>query len=120
VAKDILLCLGLENITETLRRIDDEDLSSVKLMSGGQNRKMYIVNEFGLYDLILLSRKKRARVFKKWVTHEVLHAITKTRTYLKAPRFMIDWNGVPMTDTKFWQSHFLTLSFHVESIAFFC
>lgn len=81
VAKDICDILELTNITESLKRIDEEDLTSVKLNSGGQDREMKIINESGLYSLILLSIKPEAKKFKKWITSEVLPSIRKTGQY---------------------------------------
>lgn len=81
VAKDICDCLGLENITWALDGIDDEDLSLVKLKSGGQFREMKLLNESGLYQLIFKSKKEEARAFTRWVTKEVLPAIRKTGRY---------------------------------------
>ena len=81
VAKDICDILELTNITESLKRVDGEDLTSVKLNSGGQMREMKIVNESGLYALILLSNKPEAKKFKKWITSEVLPSIRKTGQY---------------------------------------
>jgi prophage antirepressor-like protein len=71
VLKDICETLGLDNVGEVARRIDDE-LTSVKLMSGGQLREMYIVNEPGLYNVIRIrSDKPEAKAFKRWITHNV-------------------------------------------------
>ena len=81
VAKDVCDILELTNITESLKRVDVEDLTSVKLNSGGQDREMKIVNESGLYSLILFSNKPEAKKFKKWVTSEVLPSIRKTGKY---------------------------------------
>jgi anti-repressor protein len=81
VAKDVCDCLGLGNVSESLRNIDeDEKLTSVVLMSG-QKRLVNLVNESGLYSLIFQSRKPQARAFRKWVTSEVLPAIRKTGIY---------------------------------------
>ena len=81
VAKDVCDILELTNITESLKRVAEEDLTSVKLNSGGQDREMRIINESGLYSLILLSIKPEAKKFKKWITSEVLPSIRKTGQY---------------------------------------
>lgn len=83
VAKDVCDCLGLTNIGEAISTLDEEDLTSVVLMSGGQTREMKAVTEAGLYQLIFKSRKEAAKAFKKWVTHEVLPTIRKTGSYSK-------------------------------------
>lgn len=81
VAKDVCDVLGLGNITETLRNLDEDELTSVLLKSGGQDREMRLVSEAGLYNLIFRSRKDEARAFRRWVTHEVLPTIRKTGGY---------------------------------------
>lgn len=81
VVKDICDILGLTNVSESLKRVDKEDLTSIKLNSGGQNRLMKIVNESGLYSLILTSNKNEAKSFKRWVTSEVLPTIRKHGIY---------------------------------------
>ena len=86
VAKDVCDALELTNSRETIKRLDDDELTSVQLTSGGQMREMTAVNEFGLYNLILGSRKPEAKQFKRWITHEVLPSIRKTGSY-QNPQF---------------------------------
>ena len=81
VAKDVCDVLGLSNITEALRNLDDDELTSEILKSGNQGREMKLVSESGLYSLVLRSRKTEAKAFKRWVTHEVLPSIRKTGAY---------------------------------------
>lgn len=83
VAQDVCTVLGLG--TEQTRRLDDDEkgLRSVQTPSGEQ--QMVAVNESGLYVLVLGSRKPEARVFKKWVTKEVLPTIRQTGSYSMAP-----------------------------------
>jgi len=81
VAKDVCGCLGLENSREACSTLDEDELTSVKLTSGGQTREMTAVTEAGLYNLIFKSRKEEAKPFKRWVTHEVLPSIRKTGSY---------------------------------------
>ena len=93
VAADVCRVLELTNITETLRRLDTDELTSVKLNSGGQMREMKIVNESGLYALVLKSRKPDAKRFRKWLTSEVVPSIRKNGIYLNPnapidPRFL--------------------------------
>lgn len=82
VAKDVCRVLELGNITETLRRLDEDELTSVKLNSGGQMREMKLINEPGLYRLISSSRKPEAKNFQRWVYHEVLPSIRKHGVYM--------------------------------------
>lgn len=81
VAKDICDVLGLGNITEALRNLDDDELTSEILKSGNQGREMKLVSESGLYALVIRSNKPNARKFRKWITSEVLPAIRKTGRY---------------------------------------
>ena len=82
VAKDVCKVLGLANITEALKALDPDELTSTILKSGSQNREMKIINEPGLYSLILRSRKPEAKKFKKWVTSEVLPSVRKHGVYM--------------------------------------
>jgi prophage antirepressor-like protein len=79
VAADV--CEALTINTEATRRLDDDEkgLRSTQTPSGEQ--EMTIINESGLYSLILTSRKPEAKRFKKWVTNEVLPSIRKTGSY---------------------------------------
>lgn len=81
VAVDICSLLGLENSSRALDRIDDDEKTKIDIESNGQTRKVWIVNEFGLYSLILSSEKEEAKIFKRWITHEVLPSIRRTGKY---------------------------------------
>lgn len=81
ILKDICEILGLSNTNRTAARLEDDELTLLKLMSGGQNREMIAVNESGLYSVILRSDKQEARTFRRWVTHEVLPEIRRTGGY---------------------------------------
>jgi anti-repressor protein len=81
VAKDVCDILGLENTSMTIDRLDDEEKLISKLFISGQNRDVLIINESGLYNLIFRSFKPEAKIFRKWVTSEVLPQIRKTGTY---------------------------------------
>ena len=78
VAADVCRVLNLSNISESLRGLDDDELSSELLNSGTQGRTMRLISESGLYALIFKSRKPEAKTFRKWVTSEVLPAIRNT------------------------------------------
>lgn len=87
IARDICDYLGYVNSSKVLKdNVDPEDLSDIPVgysSSNGviQNRKTLIINESGLYSLILRSNKPEAYRFKKWVTSEVLPSIRKTGKY---------------------------------------
>lgn len=80
VASDVCKALGLTNPTMAVQRLDDDERAKFNLGvhdSDGTN----CVNEYGLYNLILASRKKEAKDFKRWITHEVIPTIRKNGTY---------------------------------------
>ncbi|WP_052323531.1 BRO family protein [Leifsonia xyli] len=81
ILRDVLSVLGLSNPTEAVHSLDEDEFSTTELSLDGQCRSYYIVNEPGLYSLILRSRKTEARAFKRWVTHEVLPQIRRTGSY---------------------------------------
>lgn len=79
VATDVAKILGLTNTTMALSRLDDDERSKFNL---GRQGETNIVNEYGLYELIIASRKPQAHEFKRWITHEVLPAIRKHGAYM--------------------------------------
>jgi prophage antirepressor-like protein len=90
VLKDVCVALGLSDTNKVAERLDEDELTRIKLMSGGQYREMYVINESGLYNVIFRSEKPEAKEFKRWITHEVLPSIRKTGGYTakksRAPR----------------------------------
>lgn len=81
IAKDVCDVLGLEHITNTLSKLDDDEKLTVKILQSGQNRDMWVINESGLYTLVLRSNKPEAKAFRKWITSEVLPSIRKKGGY---------------------------------------
>lgn len=81
VAKDVCDILELPNVSMALSKLDSDEKLTSKILMSGQNRKMWLVNESGLYALILRSNKPEAKIFRKWVTSEVLPAIRKQGYY---------------------------------------
>ena len=82
VGKDVASALGYKNTKNALmRHVDEEDKLGARFATSGQNREMIIINESGLYSLILSSKLDSARRFKRWVTSEVLPAIRKNGRY---------------------------------------
>ena len=82
VGKDVADILGYSNPRDALsKHVDDEDRSDVAIYDGSQNRNMTVINESGLYSLILRSQLPTAKQFKHWVTSEVLPAIRKHGMY---------------------------------------
>ena len=83
VLKDVCEVLGLTDTGRTAERLDQDELTRTTLVSGGQNREMLIINEPGLYNVILRSDKPQAKPFRKWVTAEVLPSIRRTGGYIQ-------------------------------------
>lgn len=78
VLKDICDVLGIANPTQTAARLDEDERAMFDIGRQGQTN---IINEAGLYNVILRSDKPEAKPFRKWVTHEVLPSIRKTGAY---------------------------------------
>lgn len=79
VAKDVCEILEISNPSMALQRLDDDERAKFNL---GRQGETNIVNEPGLYTLILGSRKPEAKQFKRWITHEVIPTIRKTGGYV--------------------------------------
>lgn len=79
VAADVLSTLALDR--KALERLDADEKGVSSIHTPGGEQEMTIVNEPGLYSLVLGSRKPEAKRFKRWVTHEVLPSIRKTGAY---------------------------------------
>ncbi|WP_276913147.1 BRO family protein [Aneurinibacillus aneurinilyticus] len=90
VAKDVCDILEIGNSRQALARLDDDEKANVILNDGRQNRTFSAVNEPGLYTLILSSRKSEARVFKRWITHDVLPSIRKTGGYVSDDELFVN------------------------------
>lgn len=82
VGKDVAEVLGYQNGSRDVNRhVDEEDKLTHQISASGQNRNMTIINESGLYSLILKSKLPSAKKFKRWVTSEVLPQIRKHGMY---------------------------------------
>lgn len=92
VAADVCTALDIGNTSKALSRLDDDERKSLKnnslcLNEGvinqalNENQDVGVINEPGLYTLILSSSKPKAKAFKRWITHEVIPAIRKTGSY---------------------------------------
>ncbi|WP_197196819.1 BRO family protein [Bacillus sonorensis] len=83
VAKDVCNVLNHSNHKVAVSRLDEDEVSKVYLTDSlGRNQKTTVVNEAGLYSLILTSNKPEAKQFKRWITHEVIPTIRKTGGYV--------------------------------------
>lgn len=83
VGKDVADILGYQNGSRDINRhVDEEDRHKVMIFDGNQDKETIIINESGLYSLILSSKLPSAKKFKHWVTSEVLPSIRKNGAYL--------------------------------------
>lgn len=83
VGLDVATALGYQNGSRDINRhVDEEDRQAVTVHDGRQNRTMTIINESGLYSLIMSSKLPGAKRFKRWVTAEVLPSIRKHGAYI--------------------------------------
>ena len=82
VGKDVTDILGYQNGSRDINRhVDEDDREKVMIFDGNQDKESIIINESGLYSLILSSKLPNAKKFKRWVTSDVLPAIRKTGSY---------------------------------------
>ena len=79
VANDICYALDLTNTTMAMSRLDDDERTKFNL---GRQGEANVVNEFGLYNLVLASRKPEAKQFKRWITHDVIPTIRRHGAYM--------------------------------------
>lgn len=83
VGKDVADILGYQNGSRDINRhVDEEDRHKVMFFDGNQDKETIIINESGLYSLILSSKMPNAKKFKRWVTNEVIPSIRKHGTYM--------------------------------------
>ena len=79
VSKDVADILGYQNGSRDVNRhVDEDDRQNYQNGTFESNRGLTIINESGLYSLILSSKMPKAKEFKRWVTSEVIPAIRKT------------------------------------------
>ena len=82
VAADVCKALELGNPSMTVERLDDDEKGISTIDTLGGKQRMAIINEPGLYSLVLSSRKPEAKAFKRWITHEVIPSIRKHGAYM--------------------------------------
>lgn len=99
VAKDVALALGYDQADKAvLRHVDEDDrMKRTVIDQLGRGQKTYIINESGLYSLILSSKLPSAKAFKRWVTSEVLPQIRRTGGYIPTKDLRTD---EPLSDTQ--------------------
>lgn len=83
VGKDVATALGYKEATKAAReKVDDEDKGVSKIDTPSGIQEMTIINESGLYSLVLSSKLPTAKKFKRWVTNEVIPSIRKHGAYM--------------------------------------
>lgn len=100
VGKDVAVTLGYQNGSRDINRhVDEEDRRKIMIFDGNQDKETIIINESGLYSLILSSKMPNAKRFKRWVTSEVLPTLRKTGTY-EMPNMSTEMKAILMIDQK--------------------
>ncbi|MGP0579132.1 BRO family protein [Paenibacillus peoriae] len=91
VAKDVCDAIGISQPVKAVERLDRDEVNSIHITDAlGREQRTYVVNEPGLYSLILGSRKPEARTFKRWITHDVIPTIRKTGGYVANDELFIE------------------------------
>ena len=86
VGKDVADNLGYQNGSRDINRhVDREDKIKTMIFDGNQNKETIVINESGLYSLVLSSKLPNAKKFKHWITSEVIPQIRKTGKYAPKP-----------------------------------
>ena len=80
VSVDVCTALGVSRTA--VRRLDEDEKGVRSMHTLGGTQRLAVVNEYGLYNLILGSRKPEAKDFKRWITHEVIPSIRKNGAYM--------------------------------------
>lgn len=96
IAAEVCNLLGLTNPTESLKALDDDEKLTSEILRAGQKRKVNLINESGLYNLVFRSKKPSAKKFRKWITKEVIPSIRKTGSFgvnrIETPNFIVRFN----------------------------
>lgn len=82
VAKDITDILEIQNTADALKSLDKDEIVKVKLPTTGGVQSILLLNEPGMYSLVLRSRKPQAKEFKNWLTHDVIPSIREHGGYI--------------------------------------
>jgi prophage antirepressor-like protein len=90
VAKEACKIIGLEDTHKAVQRLEIDEKGRKIIPTPGGNQEMWVINEPGLYSLMLRSNKPEAKQFKKWITHDVLPTIRKTGKYEIQGMFELD------------------------------
>lgn len=115
VVKDICKILGLSNVTETLRNIPEKWRSSVSLKTGNASnfQTSFVVNEAGLYKIIMRSNKQISQPFQEFVCEEILPSIRKTGEY-KYQKILDEKNKLEEEKLKLKEENKFLIEAHLE------
>ena len=86
VLKDVCDALGIKKYRDVIERLDPDEREPILVDTLGGKQEMTAINESGLYNVIMISRKPAAKKFKRWVTHEVLPSIRKHGAYITSDK----------------------------------
>jgi len=81
VARDVCAVLDIRNVADAMSSLDEDEKGVATTDTLGGPQQVAIINEPGLYSLILRSRKPQAKAFKRWITHEVIPSLRQTGSY---------------------------------------
>lgn len=95
VASDVCKALEIKNTRDAVGRLDDDEKDVVLTDTLGGRQNLNAVNEYGLYNLVLSSRKPEAKAFKRWITHDVIPAIRKIGKYSVEQQVLIEEPSKP-------------------------
>lgn len=111
VLRDVCQVLGLAEPHRVASRLDDDEKGRTQMTTPGGTQEVTIINEPGLYAVILRSDKPEAKAFKRWVTHEVLPSIRRTGAYGVPPERLAhlhelqakleEWRGLERDFTRY-------------------
>lgn len=90
VATDVCKALELDRTWNAIQRLDEDEKGATSISTPGGQQIVTIINEPGLYALVLSSRKPEAKAFKRWITHEVIPSIRKSGGYIAGQESMTD------------------------------
>jgi len=81
VAKDVCVILGIANVSEALRLLDEDKKSIASMYTNGGNQDMSVISESGMLVLVSSNEKPEAKEFRKWVASVVFPAVFRTDSY---------------------------------------
>lgn len=87
VAKDVCDALGLTDARKSVNLLDEDERNTIPVTDTlGREQDTFVISEPGLYSLVLRSRRPEAKLFKRWVVHEVLPQIRQTGNYVSGQK----------------------------------